>query len=253
MSTISEKQWTSLTQAVLREVREVAPEWSDHEAHDPGTTLVELLAFLSESLSSRTVSVDERYLAAVSRLARAAAVLAPSDAGTAPRALRRVNYFVGQLLSADDLTAEQSYFRGRLRRRNLALHGAGVVSGLKVSIVRGGGKKADQLRLEPGLAFDGRGEEIEVCEPQTEGLPAKGKTLHLLLRYSEQPCDPIPAFGQAQPSDAEGATRPSRIAETFGLSLEPQADDASLALARVRFKRGRWQLDRRFEVRRVRS
>jgi len=44
--------------------------------------------------------------------------------------LRRVNYFAGRLLTAEDFRAEQEYHREKSRRHNRRLHGSGVASGL---------------------------------------------------------------------------------------------------------------------------
>ena len=46
--------------------------------------------------------------------------------------LERVRYFPRQLITADDMTLEQSYLRQKLRRHNRFLHGWGVVCGLAV-------------------------------------------------------------------------------------------------------------------------
>jgi len=43
-----------------------------------------------------------------------------------------VNYFPRQLLTADDMTADQQYFLNKLRRHNRYLHGWGVVCGLEI-------------------------------------------------------------------------------------------------------------------------
>ena len=55
-----------------------------------------------------------------------------SSSTTAPSTTERVRYFARQLLTADDLTQEQEYLRGRMRRHNLFLHGWGVVCGAEV-------------------------------------------------------------------------------------------------------------------------
>ena len=53
------------------------------------------------------------------------------DGGRAA-SLERVRYFPGQLLTPDDLTADQDHVRAKLRRHNLLLHGWGVVCGAGV-------------------------------------------------------------------------------------------------------------------------
>ena len=44
----------------------------------------------------------------------------------------RPRYYGRQLITADDLTLEQDYFRDKLRRHNRLLHGWGVVCGAQV-------------------------------------------------------------------------------------------------------------------------
>jgi len=74
---------------------------------------------------------------------------------------RRVNFFAGRILSADDLRAEQEHARARQWLHNRMLHGAGVVSGLDV-VVEGG----DDIVVSPGMAIDGLGREIVLAEPR---------------------------------------------------------------------------------------
>ena len=48
----------------------------------------------------------------------------------------RLNYFYGQMLSAQDFKSEQQYFREKLKLHNRCLHGYGVVCGLSVVAVK---------------------------------------------------------------------------------------------------------------------
>jgi len=77
--------------------------------------------------------------------------------------LERVRYSVGQLLSAADLTDEQSYLIEQDRRATRALHGHGVVEGLDVSTASGG----TAVVVEPGLAIDGHGRLIALDDTLT--------------------------------------------------------------------------------------
>jgi hypothetical protein len=59
----------------------------------------------------------------------------PSENGCLPCDIppfSRNNYFTGKLLTARDFTAEQQYSADKLRLHQIALHGWGVVCGLKV-------------------------------------------------------------------------------------------------------------------------
>ena len=74
---------------------------------------------------------------------------------------RRLNYFSGRLLTAEDYQAEQSYWLGKHRSHARHLHGSGIVCGLGVKPSGSGG-----VTVEPGLAIDGSGREIVVPEPR---------------------------------------------------------------------------------------
>jgi hypothetical protein len=83
----------------------------------------------------------------------------------------RNNYFTGKLLTERDLTAEQRYAMDKLRLHHIALHGWGVICGLRV---RSHPHCPDRRAIvEPGLAVDSCGrfirvlKEIEVELPQT--------------------------------------------------------------------------------------
>jgi len=75
-------------------------------------------------------------------------------------AARRVNFFSGRLLAADDLRQEQSALSQRDRWLGSAL-GAGVARGLQVSRATAGkGYAANLLRIEAGLAINDCGEAL---------------------------------------------------------------------------------------------
>jgi hypothetical protein len=111
-----------------------APGWADDNENDPGIALLELFAFLTESLLYRENPMPERGRSSAARLAKFALALANPDASVATGTLERPRYFFGQVLGVDDFQLEQDYFRKRLRRLNRELHGSGVVRGLGVSV-----------------------------------------------------------------------------------------------------------------------
>ena len=82
----------------------------------------------------------------------------------------RPAYYAGKLLTEHDFCLEQQYHIDKHRLHNLALHGWGVVSGLKVIPHQ----NCPNLRitLEPGLALDHCGREIRLLEPIDAVLPA---------------------------------------------------------------------------------
>jgi hypothetical protein len=128
-------------------------------------------------------------------------------------ALERTRFFPRQLVTPDDLTQDQRYFRDKLRRHNRFLHGWGVVCGAWVR------KHADpgKVVIEPGYVLGPWGDEIvidkevpvDLFQETTEGLvhatctdPADpwcsrvrverraGATSYLAVRYDE--CDTRP-------------------------------------------------------------
>src|ERR1700758_5441572 len=81
----------------------------------------------------------------------------------------RNNYFTGKLLTERDFTAEQQYTADKLRLHHVALHGWGVVCGLKVKPH----PVCPHLRIvvEPGQAIDACGRQIRVSTEKELELP----------------------------------------------------------------------------------
>ena len=96
---------------------------------------------------------------------------------------KRVNFFEGQLLSAQDLRDEQVYHNRKRKLLNRCLHGSGVICGLEVSI------DDNFLSIEPGLALDCCGREIYVPEKQIGIKPLNEKDLYLLIEHHEYESD----------------------------------------------------------------
>jgi len=252
MRTLSKNQWQSLANAMVREMARAVPEWTTHNTHDPGITVLELLSYALTELQYRSTTLDANARALARHVAQLAdALVGSSGTDDCPPGPQRVNYFAGQLLSVADFTAEQDYLRHKTHRRNRVLYGSGVVTGLEVTLERTGSKA--QVVIAPGLAFNARGEEIEVSVPTTLPLPAQGKVLLVLLHYAEQPCRPIPALATDPQSDPQEEVSFSRITETFSATLAPNTDGTAIALARLNFSRGRWALDRKFKAAKVRA
>ena len=170
---------------------------------------------------------------------------------------KRVHYFNGRFLSAEDLQAEQDYHRDTQRRHNLILHGAGVVSGLKVSLSKDG--RGPSVTVAPGHAVDPRGNLINLCEPLAVALPTPKVALLVKLRHSEVLTDPVPSTG----SDAGNETQFSRVEEGAEVVLVAATDtaatskaararaaapEASVVLARLIPTRSGWRLDRTLKV-----
>lgn len=111
----------------------IRPEWVAQQPHDPGITVSQLLAWLIDAVRLNSLALDEQNRTRLEKLL-AKCTVAPSPGNCDTSAgLTRPRYFNGQLLTADDLQAEQNYFREKLRRHNRCLHGWGVVRGLEVT------------------------------------------------------------------------------------------------------------------------
>ena len=151
---------------------------------------------------------------------------------------RRVHFYHGMLLTAEDLAAEQDYHR-EMRYLHNRLHGFGIASGLDVGVSRG------KVRVEPGLAIDPCGREIVLTSALTlTPDPLKGRrwVRDLVISWHESPADPVPRLVPA----AEGTTEPTRWVEQPQLSLVAagKAGREGLVLARLsRSGRGGVEVD----------
>jgi hypothetical protein len=114
---------------------------------------------------------------------------------------KRPNYFTGQFLSADDFTAEQEYHREKQRRHNLFCHGFGVVQGLNVSAVNDNG--GSTVIVEPGVAIDPLGNEIQLCNRVKLRLPESQTAIEVGIRFSERFCEPVPIRSDATPPSSQ--------------------------------------------------
>jgi hypothetical protein len=257
---LDDDPWMRLSRELGRSAARAVPAWTEANAHDPGTTIAMLAAFLAEQLTYRSDGLGPDALEPVRRLARHANALVTSieqsiaAAGNdecASAGLRRVRYFAGRLLDAEDLQAEQDYLVGRLDRRNRLLHGAGIVAGLEVTLEPGdNGEPA--LVIGAGLAFDPRGREIHLEAPCRLPLPASVDPLWVLLRFDELPCRRVPVGGTPGDGAETSMAQPTRIVETFAATLSATTDADAVSVARVQRVRGRWRIDARFTAPRVR-
>jgi hypothetical protein len=94
--------------------------------------------------------------------------------------LERVRFFPRQILGADDLNAEQRYFREKQRRHNRYLHGWGVVCGCEVKPSPTKAKPF-QVVICPGYVITPQGDEILI------GCPALFD-LATCMVSSDDPC-----------------------------------------------------------------
>jgi len=89
-------------------------------------------------------------------------------------------YYPRQLITPDDLTLEQNYFRDRMRRHNRLLHGWGVVCGALVCPVTTQDANGVtsfspcQVQVQPGYVLGPYGDEIILDCPRTVDLRTSG-------------------------------------------------------------------------------
>jgi hypothetical protein len=90
-------------------------------------------------------------------------------------------YYPRQLITPDDLTLEQNYFRDRMRRHNRLMHGWGVVCGALVCPVpsppgadTNGPTVPWQVRVQKGYILGPYGDEIILDCPRTVDLRTSG-------------------------------------------------------------------------------
>ncbi len=100
--------------------------------------------------------------------------------------LERLRYFPRQLLTADDMRAEQAYFREKARQHNRYLHGWGVVCGCTVEVIDGA--RAPQVRVCPGYAVAPQGDEIRIDRCIDVDLKSGAPEQPCSVRW---PCPPL--------------------------------------------------------------
>lgn len=137
---------------------------------------------------------------------------------------RRVRYFAGRMLTADDFQAEQTYHR-QMRYLQNRLCGIGIVDGLDVTLVGRG------VEVGPGVAIDPVGRELVLTQP-TRTSPPQPRTAapdgwDLVLVWGEDLEGPVPVPG--------GEDEPAWVVERprVHLVLHGQAPDEAVALARL--------------------
>jgi len=228
------RHWLTLTAALDRPMREHAPGWTDHNEHDPGMTMLELIAYLAENLQryARVVEGGEPALSRAIRALDAYALKPIATSGTV-----RPNYFPGRLLTADDLREEQEYHREKHRRHLQMLHGFGVVDGLDVDVASDGAT----IAIEPGLAIDRYGREIVLDDLVVTPIPPDAPSpICVLVRYAERMVDPVPV------ADVAAGTEPSHIEEGCDVSLVPDPREDGIAIARLIREKALWRVDPAF-------
>ena len=98
---LDDRSYQQLRDELIRRIPVYAPEWTDHNASDPGITLIELFAFLGENLLYRFNQIPDATKLAFLRLLQL-----PADDAASLRA-RRAELYEGSLDHwCDHVTAE---------------------------------------------------------------------------------------------------------------------------------------------------
>ena len=223
-------------------VRRIEPDWTDHDASDPGVTLLEVLAWLADMLLCRSALVPEpgrqAAIRAVATLLALARPCSPAN-GT----LTRPHFFAGQLLDPATLQAEQDYHREKQRRHNRSLHGVGIAAGLEVHVEATADAPDGRVRIDPGCAIDSCGEEIGLERGAAIPLPRAGDQMFVAVRHRDLPSAPVPS--------PAGEPAFSRIEEVCVVALVDAVAEPAVTLARLLRSQGQWTVDRCFVPRRV--
>lgn len=136
---------------------------------------------------------------------------------------QRVRFFQGQVLTQDDLNAEQEYHLSKRRFFNQCMYGSKIVCGLDVELIR------NRVLIQKGLCLDCCGREIFLPAGDKISIPEKEGIYYLVLLYKEIGIDPVP-IGD------DGQMEYQRIKETYDIMW--QADNP---YAHHEFKDGAWK------------
>lgn len=153
----------------------------------------------------------------------------------------RPKYFCGQLLTEDDLHAEQRYQIEKNKLHNRYLHGWGVVCGLEVTCYSKCGTKG-KVHVKPGYAIDCCGNDIIVCKddevvdvmglideckpkpkdddceddaPNDDDCNGVEKKYCLYINYKEEETRPVTALKKGADGSCVKRCEPSRIKEGY--------------------------------------
>jgi len=164
--------------------------------------------------------------------------------------LERLRYFPRQLMTADDMRAEQQYFREKARRHNRYLHGWGVVCGCTVEpivadtaaaagalgVASVAGSKGWQVRVCPGYVVAPQGDDILIDDCITVDLQLGPVNPPCSVRW---PCPPLGEMPGQGPQRERLAYIAVRYAECFSrpMSVHPAGcgcDETGCEYTRVR-------------------
>lgn len=142
----------------------------------------------------------------------------PDLCGCLPPGFSRLRYFYGKHLNVADFLDEQRYHMAKMRFHNQRLHGAGVLCGLRISLLEPG---KTVLRIVKGAALDRCGREIIVGYDQC--IDVNGWYQHQRKCGAEPQPDPAPNPDPAPKPDP--VIRHSQAQADPGCPPRPCPDD----------------------------
>lgn len=152
---------------------------------------------------------------------------------------KRVRYFDGQLLSADDFRAEQQYHMRMRHLHNKVLHGPGIASGFEVSVSNG--TSSLSVVIAPGFAIDEEGHEIILNAPIKLTISDKHSPQYVTVAHTEKDTDWV--------ISPDGSRKvPSRIEDCLLVRLVANPPECgALTIGRVVLGPSGWDVDRTFQ------
>lgn len=201
----------------------------------------------------------------------------PTDIKAYNSHLERVRYFSHQLVTVEDMRAEQEYFREKMRRHNRFVHGWGVVCGLKVKAANSSslriditsgyalGPHGDEIFLPETITLDfddfGSQAPVSQCEKAFVGYAIPGGEIYVAIKYAECPMCP-PAINCGCDETVCECSRirdvyeirclPSTGNEAYGWNAEKaeniKSEDPWVVLAKVTLPKSGTNIDIKYSV-----
>lgn len=159
--------------------------------------------------------------------------------------VKRPQFYNGQRLTAADFKQEQEYHLRQRRLHNRMFHGAGVVSGLRVTAADTSSPPA--IVVEAGLALDPAGREVILTASVELAIREECLPQYVVVEYTARETDWV-----AVPDD-ETSKAGSRIEDGSIVRLAAdQASEQGVAIARIVRTSLGWTVDSTFEPTRPR-
>ncbi len=133
--------------------------------------------------------------------------------------IKRLNYFLGQFLEAEDFQAEQNYHVDMRRRGNRALYyTAGILDGgFQVT------KTSDKaIQIGAGIGVDAQGRELVILSPVVKEITGftGNSDVHVIIEYEENQSDPKNAASDPKNAAEDGSKGNTRWMEAPKIILD---------------------------------